>query len=331
MNSPKPPTPPSLRKLFGLESLAGQSLALVPLIVGLLFGALALPRNVPPEEVPAPTIDARSLARLFAADDARAAQADRAPLPASVRAIGSAFRAFNAAEAARSEEATILKARSQVVDAIRDIKGADTDALLELRAFQLRSFLTEARRFEQTGEVSQELREVGGTFVDRMKKAGWCEGHHLAMPEAARRAAFKLTWNRTVLLEANPQFALALDETRALYAFYFANPHPFESERAHLDATLPAGADRAACARAQVALDKATASWLLVKIGELAKVDPAYPTALARAAALFMKHDYRGSAALYSAWLDANPSGLWVLRAQNHLRAALLASDEVAP
>ena len=304
----------------GLHSVAGQALALVPVVVGLLFGGLALPRSVPPEDVPRPTIDSRILARIVADDDARAARVRATPLPSPVRAVGSGFRAFNTAEARHEDEVAIARTRDDINRAILATTDADTEGLLDLRAFQMSAFLEELRGFERTGKVSDGLEEYGGTFVERMTKVGWCDRHRIAMPDLVRRAAFKLTWNRTLVLDGNPRFALALDETRALYAFYLSHPHPSESDRAHLEAMTHAARDRVACERVEEATQRATGNWLLGKIGELGRVDPTYPAPLARAAALFMTHDYGGSAAGYEAWLQAHPNGPWTLRVQNHLQ-----------
>jgi hypothetical protein len=309
-----------------LQSVTAQALALVPLAVGLVFGAVALPRSVPPDAVPSPSVDARVLTRVAKEDDARALRVAAKPLSSTVRAVGSDFRAFNEAEATGADEATIAQARDAVVRSVRGTKDSDIEGLLDLRAYQLGAFLAEARQFERTGAVSAELRALGGTFIDRMTTVGWCYQHHLAMGDAVRRAAFKLTWNRVLLFDGDLRFALTLDETRELYAFYFSHPHASEAQRLRFEAAVKAAPDDAARARAIDAERVAIAGWLLAKVGELSQVDPSYPTVLARGAALYMKHDYSGSAASYEAWLEAHPGGLWTLRAQNHLRAALLAS-----
>jgi hypothetical protein len=305
--------------------VVGQALALVPLAVGLVFGALVLPRSVAPDEIPGPVIDGERLSRVFADDDARAARVAKAPLPSPVRNMGSAFRAFNAAEAAHADEGTLAQAKNDIVAAVRQVSDADIEALLDLRAFQAQAFVTEVRRFEKTGEVSDELKQLGGTFIESMQKVGWCDGRRVVMPESALRVAFKLTWNHMLLLD---RLAPTLDEQRVLYAFYLAHPHVGEADRARVATALASAHDRAAIERATQLRDKATAGWLLGKIGELSAIDSGYPAELARAAALFMKHDYRGSAALYEAWIDLHPGGPWSLRARNHLRAALLAAEK---
>ncbi len=307
------------------ETLAQQSLALVPLVVGLLLGALVLPRSVAPEEVLAPSVDGAALRATLGEDDARAARAEAEALPSPVRAVGSAFRAFNLAEAEGADATTLSQARDALARAGREVRADQVEALLDLRAYQMRSFLTEVRRFERTGVASAELRELGGTFLARMQKVGWIEGNHLLMPDVARRAAFKLTWNRSTFLETERRFELTLDETRTLYAFYFRHPHPSEADRRSVDALA---ADPAQRVRAAEVRAKATASWLMAKVGELAQLDAAYPAPLARAAALYLRRDFRGSAAIYEVWLHAHPDGEWTLRAQNHLRAALLAAEQ---
>jgi hypothetical protein len=314
------------RARITLQSITGQALGLVPLFVGLLFGALVLPRGVPPEEVPLPTVDARELARIAAEDDARAARVESAPLGSRVRSVGTAFRAFNAAEAGHEDEATLAKARIAIVESVRALGATEEEALKDLRAYQMRSFLVEVARYEGTGLVSDDLRELGGTFIDRMVAVGWCPHHHVAMPDAARRAAFKLTWNHTVIPEGASAFALTIDETRALYSFYLRHPHAGQAERQRLLATI-GERDPLTRSRAEEAARKASATWLLVKVNELSKLDPSYPAPLARAAALYMNREYRASASLYQSWLEAHPDGPWTLRAQNHLRAAFLAED----
>jgi len=302
-------------------------LALVPLLAGIIFGALALPRGAAPEEIPLPTIDGRVLEHIAADDDARAARVETEPLASPVRAVGSALRAFNAAEASHADAVTIGHVRDELGRALRETPGDAADGLVDLRAFQLAHFLAEAHGFDRTGLVSGELREVGGTFIERMTKVGWCDHHHLAMPDAVRRAAFKLTWNHTTQLDHDPRFALALDETRALYAFYFTHPHASEEQRARFAAAISAAPDAVACERAEEMEAKGTAIWLLGKIAELGRIDPTYPAPLGQAAALFLKRDYAGAAMIYQTWLEAHPSGDWSLRVKNHLQAALRANE----
>jgi hypothetical protein len=302
-------------------------LALVPLAVGLLFGGLALPRSVPPREIPEPIIDGLALSATEAEDEARAARVVTTGLSSRLRAVGSAFRAFNEAEARKADEATLGGAGDSLVRAVRAVTDAEVEGLLDLRAYQVHGFLKEVHHYEQTGEQSEELLQLGGTFVERMEKAGWCARHKVLLSEDARRTAFKATWNHLLGLDASPRFALALDEQRALYAFYLRHPHPPESERARVDAVVQRMHDDASRTHAQETVERATATWLLAKIGELAKIDKTYPVDLARGAVFFLRRDYRASASMYQGWLERNPTGAWTLRVQNYLRASLLAAD----
>jgi hypothetical protein len=317
--------PSAFQRTFGLQSLKSEGLALVPLVVAAMFGALVFPRGVAPEEIPLPTIDARALSAVEAADDLRTARVREDPLPARVRALGSAYRLFNAAEGAHSDEVKLTQAHEAIFTARRQTMAGDLEALKTLRAVELSGFLAEVHRFERTGEQSSELHALGGTFIDRMTQVGWCSGRHLAMPDPALRAAFKLTWNRVLELERDASFALTLDETRALYSFYFTHPRATNAGQGAVDASTSASSAAVARGRANDATRKAKAGWLLGKIAELSRVDPTYPVDLARASALFMRRDFRASALLYEEWLQAHPDGLWTLRVQNHLRAALLA------
>ncbi len=321
--------PEKERGRITLQSVTGQALALVPLFVGVVFGALALPRAVPPTEIPLPRVDGRALSSVEAEDAARASRVEAAALGSRLRGVGSALRAFNRAEAKHEDADTLARAHIAMVDIVRTLGEGDYEALKDLRAFQMLAFLTEVHRYDRTGTVSDDLVELGGTFVDRMIAVGWCSqpDHHVRMPDAALRTAFKLTWNHTVGLDGIPAFTPALDENRALYAFYLAHPHAGQVERQRL-AAAAASPDTIARDRAEDAARRASVNWSLVKVRELSQIDPSYPAPLAHAAGLYMNRDFRGAAVEYQGWLDAHPDGPWTLRTQNHLRAALLAGSE---
>ena len=140
-------------------------------------------------------------------------------------------------------------------------------------------------------------------------------------------ALYKTMWGSFASLGDHAELALSLDESRALYAFYLRHPHPPESERARVDAVVQRMHDDASRTHAQETVERATATWLLAKIGELAKIDKTYPVDLARGAVFFLRRDYRASASMYQGWLERNPTGAWTLRVQNYLRASLLAAD----
>ncbi len=94
------------------------ALALVPLSVGLTFGALLLPRRARPDFVPLPIADALSLSRTESADHRLAEQARAVPLPGAVRALGSAIRAFHTFEAHDADARQLGEARRAVDEAL---------------------------------------------------------------------------------------------------------------------------------------------------------------------------------------------------------------------
>ncbi len=334
---------------FGMRMASGSKtsarfspLALVPLSVAILVGALVLPRATPPREVPLPAADARALDQRISEDRARAERARAIPLDANVRALGSAVRAFHAAEAEDSDLTALaydrdrIRALAPIALAVGGVEG-----ILTLRALQLEEFLATVAHFEVTGQRTRELDEVTGSFIRSEMRVGWCRdrsGAKVSWPpdgrpkivledDASRRAAFKLTWNAEVGMESRPELALALDETRALYAFYLLHPHAPENQVAALDAARRGAADASTCERIDGGERLAAAAWALKKMKELAAKDPAYPFAFARGILLYHQQQYDSSASAFHEWLDAHPDGRYALRARNYEIAARSLAD----
>jgi hypothetical protein len=297
-------------------------LALVPLGVAVFLGMLLLPRRAVPEGVPLPVPDAPTLARIVTADRARAEHARGQPLPGAVRALGSAVRDFHSLEARGGTDSALFDARRAVDAMLVDALKTGMGPLVELRAVQLEAFLEEIRRFERTGAQSAELEALAGGFVRSMTADGWCEGHAIAAGEDALRAMFKQMWSTVLGLEANQDLALALDEQRALYAFYLSHPRPSKTMRDALAAARRGARDDKACAGIAEAERAAVETWRLERIGRLAAIDPVYPVDYARGIASYRRGDYGGAAQAMRTWLRAHPDGPLALRAQNYLRAA---------
>ncbi|MDI1448816.1 hypothetical protein [Polyangium sp. 6x1] len=275
---------------------------------------LAVPRSVPPADLPLPLVEPAKLAALAANDDARARAAETKPLDADVRALGSLLRAFGRADA-RGDDAMLAELRRQMGPAAARALAQGDDAVLALRAFQLRSFLREVRRFVLTGESSDELVELGGPFADVLARNGWCEGNApcaMHMDEQALRASFKRRWNEISGLSGSA-FALGVDEERALFGFLLAHPpRPSLGLREGRGAQDPA-------------------AFLLRKIDELSALDPSYPRELARGIVRYRKGEFGRAAEHFAMHLELSPDGPYTLRAQNHLRAALERSLDDAP
>jgi len=300
----------------------------VPFGVAVFLAALLLPRAVVPELVPLPELDDRVIRREIGADTERAQRAREIPLPADVRELGSAIREFYRLEAQDAEAIDLGNARTDIDRARFRVFDKDKDEdLRELRAVQMEGFLAEVRRFERTGETSAELDALGGTFIRRMRKVGWCQGHDLVLTDLERRAAFKATWNALLDVDKKAAFKLSAMEIRALYTLYFEHPHAPEPQRAALALARTGAKDQASCDRINDGERAGAEAWLLTKLGEYGAIDPTYPLLIARGVALYGRHQYADAAKSFSGWLEVHPDGPWTLRARNYLRASTLAEE----
>jgi TolA-binding protein len=151
---------------------------------------------------------------------------------------------------------------------------------------------------------------------------GWCDGHTVAPDDDAMRTMFKQMWDSFLGLEGRAELSPALDEQRALYAFYLSHPHPPKSAREAFEAARRGARDAVACTAIAEGERAATESWRLERIARIAAIDPAYPAEYARGVASYRRGDYGASAEAFRAWLRAHPDGPLALRAQNYLRAA---------
>ncbi|WP_437731042.1 hypothetical protein [Sorangium sp. So ce1335] len=326
--------------------LEGWEPGLVAVFIAGTAAILAVPRPVEPAELPLPLADARALARSRDADVARAREAERLGLDAEVRALGSAIRAFGLVDAdADHTEAELLAARKRVLDAVGPALAQGEEAVLRLRAYQMSSFVREVRRFEATGEESDELRELGGNFLGLLRRSAWigrgeatprggAEARRVAMDGTVLGVLFKKRWGAISGIERGP-FDLSLDEERALFKFLLS--HPVGAPRGAQDLAAPAAGDAAArhepaaepgprspaAALRAAEARRAKEQYRLKKIDELAALDPSYPGHLARGVALYRLGRFAQSADAFRSHLDQHPDGAHTLRAQNYLRAAI--------
>jgi hypothetical protein len=245
------------------------------------------------------------------------------PIPAAVRALGTAVRAFHTLEAHGAPQSALGKAREDVDAALVDALGAGAEALASLRAVQLAGFLEETRRLEATGAASVELQALAGSFVSTMTAEGWFDGHRLAPGEPELRVMFKEMWNAFLGLETKPELKPALDEQRVLYAFYLSHAQPDKAAREALAAARRAAKDERQCAALDEAERAAIETRRLGRITRLAAIDPAYPALYARGVLSWRRGDYGAAALAFDRWLRDHPDGPLALRAQNFLRASL--------
>ena len=271
-------------------------------------------------------VDARGLERRVRADEELAASARSEGLPDDVRLLGSAIRAFHTLEAKDAEAADLLVARRGVDEAMQAaLKVKGLAAIVRLRAVQLESFLAEVKKFEANGEESPELAAVGGAFVRRMRREGFCHGHTLLFREPELRVLFKRMFDAFLALDTHAEMTPTVDEMRALYAFYLAHPHLGEAQREALDAARRGAKDKRACDALDEGERYALESWRLDRMTKLAAIDPEYPLAYARGVVLYRRGSYGPAAESFRSWLRDHPSGPWTTRAENQLRAAMAA------
>jgi len=301
-----------------------------------------IPRPVLPTEIPLPELDQQKLEVEAALEHERAQAARAQPLDANVRALGSAIRTFNALEIGdQTGTAGLAEARTEL-DRLRVValQVGGAPAVLRLRAVQMEDFLAEVHRFEHTGARSQELDELGGSFIRDMVRAGWArtaDGRPSPWPPNgqpvrvmldgwARRTAFELTWAKVVGLDGETQFDPTLEQRRALYAFYLTHAHAPEPQRVALKHARFDAKSESDCQRLDEAERHAALGWLLAKMKELSAIDPGYPLGYARGIVLFQRHEYEAAAEAFRDWLSDHPDGPWSLRARNYLRTSVVAA-----
>ncbi|MFO0677093.1 MAG: hypothetical protein U0169_11190 [Polyangiaceae bacterium] len=302
---------------------SGRALAAIPLGVALVLGPLFFPWGAPPDAIPLPVIDTRVLDAVVAKDEGRADRAEKEGLPDDVRTLGTALRHFNELEAKSLGGNAIHEARRTIDDAmLRSLRVEGPEKLLELRAFQLRTFLAEVRRYEETGVVSAELESVGGDFVGRTARTGWVKDHAIVFGEAERRVMFKLKWNASASLEQHESFVPTLDEMRTLYSFYLRHPHASDAARADIESARRGAKDAKACEAIRAGEEILTEGWRLDKVVRLAALDPTYPAAFAKGVVQYRRGNFAASAESFRDWLRDHPEGPYTARARNHLKAA---------
>jgi hypothetical protein len=310
-------------------SVGGRSLALVPLLVALLGGALMIPRSAEPTAaaIPVPFTNRHALAAIAARDRALADAARHEPLPGDVRALGSTVRDFNALQAKDSDAVSLGNARAALDRAIAPALLAGVEHVVALRAVQAEVFLEEVRRFEATGQESEELAAVGGPFARRMRLAGWCdEKNRVVLDEDQRRAAFKAAWTALTSLDRVPELAPTVDETRALYTLYIEHPHAPEAVREELASARKHAADASACRALDARERLVTEEWRLEKLKKLGAHDPAYPMWFAVGVAQYRRGQFPAAAEAFRTWTREHPTGPYALVARNYLKASIEAA-----
>jgi TolA-binding protein len=303
----------------------GAFLALIPLMVAIVLLALLLPHAAPPDDVPLPHADMRTLHARALEEESLLHTLDRSSgLTPDVRDLGTSLRALHEAQAKgylkqeeRRPELSALKARVEQARALAVATSGET-AVRTLFALQKRNFLTETARLDTE---TDELRALAGDFVARMRAAGWLDNGRLVLSREQLGVVFKSMWAHDVGLELDPWFDLSLDEKRLLHSIYLAHPRLPESLREALVNAKSNAKDAATCLAVEREIDKARETWRAEKIESLASIDARYPREYALGISNYRQGKLPQAQALFRRWLELHPDGAYTVRAQNFLKA----------
>ncbi|MBI3201195.1 MAG: hypothetical protein HYZ29_06590 [Myxococcales bacterium] len=275
--------------------------ALAAVVIAATFALLVVPRPAAPDTLPLPSVDARESERAREASRAQARRAAAEPLPYLVRAIGETLRAFGKAEVeGRTGDATRKLIELRGLTQTARAKHGD-EGVQALLALQAELFVAAVSRWEAGQPDDGELGELGGTFLDKAKVAGWLSGERrLAADEHERRALFKLRWVEATGLRATTGFSPTANELRVYYRFLLGH-----SDRNTEEA--------------------------LRQIAAIEKVDLDYPGQFARGVVYARGGQFPQAADAFQAHLAKHPTGPWALRAKNHLLLAVERTRETTP
>ncbi|MCS6899050.1 MAG: hypothetical protein RMJ98_02205 [Myxococcales bacterium] len=283
--------------------LEGWPGGLVALGLAGLGVALGTPRAVFPRDFPLPVANGRRLEeiarqdQLLAEELAQSPEDQRSGASFELRELGALLRRYNEADAT-GDQGTLGQLRPELLrGAYNLLLKEGVVPLLRLRAYQQRSFLRELALWESTGKESDELKQIGGGIIRTITASGWIwSPRSFAADSAVRAALFKRRFAEVLGLQKKLEFALDIDEARALYAFLLAHPPP-----------QPGG----------------PSVFRLKKLEELAAADPAYPRKLARGVALLGMGQGAAAVVEFREYLAETPDGPYTLRARNYLAAAV--------
>ena len=276
----------------------------------MLAASLAVPRPAAPTIVPLPRHDAKEARRAQEHDRERVVRTSEVPLPHGTRLVGETLRRLGVASVGDPARAHDLQ-RELSKEVREHIAAGHTEDLLRLRALQAELFLRAARRWERSGETTDELRELGGDFVERAR--GWTDGglqdelpesqgspesrpRRLVLSDAELRLLFRMRWGTLTGTHRVHPFSPTLNELRQYYATLLEHP-PGNTAQDRILGQLDA-------------------------VAALGRVDRTYPAEFARGVLLYELGDLAGAAQSFQAHAQSHGDGPWALLARNHWLAA---------
>jgi hypothetical protein len=290
------------------KAFEGWQAGLVAVVVALVGALLVVPRSVEPRDLPRLHLDRSALI------DARARLDVRRNVPVSddlqAQLFEARYRAFGRAETTSQDGAPDDSAVA-LVEVARGFRASDQAAYVATRDRLSAAFVDAALAWIRDGADAAPLVELAGPFARSFESVGWTRQALAREPglDLALLALFERRY-RKITLADDPLLAPDPFAERALSALMLAHP-----PRRTVDSAQP---------EETAVLDGAL---VLRRIDDVAKVAPEYPTLFAKGIVLYQMGRYEAAAGAFDQYLAANPRGPYRLRAINHLRAAVEATE----
>lgn len=266
----------------------------------LALGLIAIPRPSRTRVVPLPDVDFQELERRDAEDARWRGTTD---FPVHIRRAGERVRRLGAALWTERSGSPLLEfpyriesAHTASIELVREFdalraEGLSAD-LIRLRAVQSERFVRAVRRFEETGELSRELVELGGDFVE-VARDSWIRDGRFVFSDRDLRLLYRVRFGHLTGTHGQGQFGPSRDELLYYHSLFLLHPP---------------GAD--AQARRIYQLNIAS---------RLEQLEPSYPAPLVRALLLLEQEQPEAALQALSA---VKKTGPWGRIVQNTLLAA---------
>jgi hypothetical protein len=269
---------------------------------------LAVPRAATPGVFPVPLLDVADANAARARGAELVARAEREGLPFETRAVGDALRRLGLALAGGNEDREhlqrLIEERVQLA-----LAASQQESLLRLRAVQAGLFVRAVREHHFGAPAAEELRALGGDFVERALTNGWAGPDGCLASDDELVSLFERRWTELTRLRDLPRFKPTLGESRRYFRFLLLHPEH------------RAGPEAPAVERATLRLRYVEA---------LARYDTEYPLALARGSLFAELGMMPQSAQALSRHLARPGSASWNLRARNYLLYAARGQGDAA-
>ncbi len=271
----------------------GWQAAGITVVLVAVSALLALPRAAEPDLFPVPLIDVAEATAMRARYAELADRAEREGLPFETRAVGDAVRRLGRALGTRDPDTEhverVLDERMRAA-----LSAGQGNALLRLRAVQLRLFLRAVREHDWKKPPSAELRELGGDLPERARDNDWVGPAGFVGSEDELATLFIVRWIELTYLRDAEAFRPSLAEWRRYYRFLLIHPE-----------------------RAEGSIERARLRLRYVEA--LGRRDHDYPAALARGCLLDQAGEKASAVEQLSGFLAAPSGGEWTLRARNYV------------